>query len=150
MQQVGKGMNRVGEMRNAAFEAVIRQQERSPDKRSPGSVTDARFSDAIKDLAGLARESELLGISPPKTDHAPASLGEVIKIVLQRKTAARQKLIPAEGSPGSGVTDPQIQQATGRPSSDKRTGSTSRRFASVRLNLGMLPVASRPEAERDL
>jgi hypothetical protein len=70
------------------------------------------LSDAIKDLAGLARESELLGISRPKTDHAPASLGEVIKIVLQRKTAARQKLIPAEGSPGSGVTDPQIQQAT--------------------------------------
>jgi hypothetical protein len=112
MQQVGKAMNRVGEMRNAAFEAVIRQQERSPGQTISWLGHGCALSDAIKDLVGPARESELLGISPPKTDHAPASLGEVIKIVLQRKTAARQKLIPAEGSPGSGVTDPQIQQAT--------------------------------------
>jgi hypothetical protein len=173
MQQVGKAVDRVAEMRTAAFEDALRQEERVPgsvseqklkdhiqkglsgerqrqllgvanetgpskamelvgraigivadrkadavqnlldqDKRSPGSVTDTRFSQAIGDLLGMVRETELLGISRPKTNDALASIAEVMKVVVQRKTEARQKLIQQRNLAGSGVTDQQIQQAT--------------------------------------
>jgi hypothetical protein len=52
-------------------------------------------------------------------------------------------LIPAEGSRKRRHRSAD-SAGNRRPSSDKRTGSTSRRFASVRLNLGVLPVASDP------
>jgi hypothetical protein len=82
------------------------------DKKAPGSVTESRFSAAMRDLLGMVREVQLLGISRPKTDSALASVGEVMKVVIQRKSDARLKLMQQKDNPGSGVTDQQIQQAT--------------------------------------
>jgi hypothetical protein len=79
------------------------------DKKAPGSVNESRFSAATR---GMVREVQLLGISRPKTDSALASVGGVMKVVIQRKSDARLKLMQQEDDPGSGVTDQQIQQAT--------------------------------------
>jgi hypothetical protein len=81
------------------------------DKQSPGSVTDSQFSGAIKDLLGIVREVQLLGASSRKTDSALANVGEVMKVVIQRKAESLRKLIHQKAS-GGGVTDDQIQQAT--------------------------------------
>jgi hypothetical protein len=170
MKQVAQACNQVGEMKNAALEGIMRQEERAPgsisddkfkekitsvlgaerqrqllgsggssnalelagqavgmvadrkagavqdlldqDKKAPGSVTESRFSAAMRDLLGMVREVQLLGISRPKTDSALASVGEVMKVVIQRKSDARLKLMQQKDNPGSGVTDQQIQQAT--------------------------------------
>jgi hypothetical protein len=84
----------------------------SKDKQSPGSVTDSQFSGAIKDLLGMVREVQLLGASSTKTNSALANVGEVMKVVIQRKAESLRKLIQQKAIPGSGVTDDQIQQAT--------------------------------------
>jgi hypothetical protein len=76
------------------------------DKKAPGSVNESRFSAATRDLLGIVWEVQLLGISRPKTDSALASVDEVMKFVIQRKSDARNKLMQQ-----SGVTDQQIQQA---------------------------------------
>jgi hypothetical protein len=157
-EQVSKAVARVGEMRNAAFDAVIQQEERSPgsvsdekfkeqlqnvlsaerqrqllgsssdsdsdrapsrameltgkaigivadrkadamrnlldqDKRSHGSVTEEQFRKAIQGLLASVRESELLGISRPKTENALDTVGQVLRVMIQRKTEARLKLL---------------------------------------------------------
>lgn len=170
LKQVAQASNQIGDMRNAALEGIMQQEERAPgsvtddkfkekitavlgaerqrqllgaggsskalelvgeavgvvadrkadavqdlleqDKKAPGSVTETRFSGAIRDLLGMVRETQLLGISRPKTDAALASIAEVMKVVIQRKADARLKLLQQKDVPGSGVTDQQIQQAT--------------------------------------
>jgi hypothetical protein len=82
------------------------------DKQSPGSVTDSQFSGAVQDLLGMVREVQLLGASSAKTNSALANVGEVMKVVIQRKAESLRKLIQQKAIPGSGVTDDQIQQAT--------------------------------------
>jgi len=173
LEQVGKAIERVEDMRNAAFEADLNQEARSPgsvsddklkkgiqnvlagerdkqmlgvgsdkgppkamalaekaigivanrkgkalrnlldqERRSAGSVSDARFSSAIGELLGVRRECEMLGVSSPGSDDYMANVAEVIKISVQRKADAKRKLLQQKQIPGSGVTDQQIQKAT--------------------------------------
>lgn len=173
MKQVGEAAERIGDMRNDSFEALLAQEERSPgsvsdeqfkaqiksvlsaererkllggsddsatrskameltvkaigivgdrkadavqklieqNKVAPGSVSEAQFSTAIKDLLAIVRETQLLGVSRPKTDSALASVAEVMRILVKQKDEACRKLIEQKNSSG-GVTDQQIQQAT--------------------------------------
>jgi hypothetical protein len=172
LQDVGKAINRIGEMRNAEFDALLKKEERSPgsvtdqqlkdgtknvldaererqllgaadtggsskamdlvskalniygdrkadavrnllaqEKRAPGSVPDARLKTAISDLLGATRQSELLGTQGKKQDNEMSVVGEVIRVLLKRKTEDRDKLIRQKTS-GDDVSDQQIQQAT--------------------------------------
>lgn len=103
----GKAITIVADRKADAVQDLL-----AKDKQSPGSVTDSQFSGAIKDLLGIVREVQLLGASSAKTNSALASVGEVMKVVIQRKAESLRKLIQQKAIPGSGVTDDQIQQAT--------------------------------------
>jgi hypothetical protein len=107
LELVGEAVGVVADRKADAVQDLLDQ-----DKRAPGSVTETRFSGAIRDLLGMVREAQLLGISRPKTDSALASVGEVMKVVVERKADARSQLIQQKDAPGSGVTDQHIQQAT--------------------------------------
>jgi hypothetical protein len=103
----GKAITIVADRKADAVQDLL-----SKDKQSPGSVTDSQFSGAVKDLLGMVREVQLLGASSSKTDSALANVGEVMKVVIQRKADALRKLIQQKDVAGSGVTDDQIQKAT--------------------------------------
>jgi hypothetical protein len=172
LQDVGKAINRIGEMRNATFDTLLKREELNPgsvtdqqlkdgvknvldaererqllgasgtsgsskgmdlvvkamniygdrksdaiknllaqEKRSPGSVPDARMKTAILDVLGATRQSELLGIQGRKSDNAMSVVSDVIRVLLKRKIEDRDKLMMQKDA-GGDVSDQQIQQAT--------------------------------------
>ena len=82
------------------------------DKRSTGSVTDAQFQTAIQDFVAISRQSQLMGISPPKLEDPMATVAQVLRVMIQRKTESRLKLVQQKAASGGGVTEDQIQKAT--------------------------------------
>jgi hypothetical protein len=169
MKEVMRAVDRVGDMRNAEFEAALQQEERSPgsilddklkklaertmsgesqrqkmgsgssiamklveqaivvsadrkadavqslldqDKRSSGSVTDAQFQTAIQDFVAISRQSQLMGISRPKLEDPMATVAQVLKVMIQRKTEASLKLVHQKAASVGDVTDEQIKKAT--------------------------------------
>jgi hypothetical protein len=107
LDNVVQAIGIIGDREADAVQNLINQ-----DKRSPGSVPDSEFTKAITDLIGVARETQLLGISRPKTDNAMASVVQVMRILVRHKTDALRKLNDQKNVAGSEVTDEQIQQAT--------------------------------------
>ena len=56
MKQVAQACNQVGEMKNAALEEIMQQEE-----RAPGSVSDDKFKEKITSVLGAERQRQLLG-----------------------------------------------------------------------------------------
>lgn len=107
MQLVSRGLGIAARNKSNAVRTLLDQE-----KRSAGSVPEARLSTAISELLGTVKQCQILGISGPGVDDAMPMVGEAVQVWVKRKADARRKLLQQKQIPGSVVTDQQIQRAT--------------------------------------
>lgn len=83
-------------------------------KRSKGTsstVSDKELSDAAKELFGMVRSLELMGISREKAATAMSDLNDALLGLVTRKTQIRNELVKRRDIPNSGVTDADVDRA---------------------------------------
>ena len=78
------------------------------EERSPGSVKKQQFIRMLQTIEGDGRQKELMGLAK-ESSLAPAI--KVIKVFIKTKDAAVRRLMRKQETPGSGITQAQIDQA---------------------------------------
>ena len=98
-------LNLVADRRVATLKGVIAQE-----KASPGSVPDEQFARLIQGVLGDGRQKLLMGISEAGGTGMDV-VTDVMKILLERRRSTVSNLFKKQSSPGSGVTNAQVNQA---------------------------------------
>jgi hypothetical protein len=101
-------LNLVADRRVATLKSLIAQE-----KRSPGSVSEPQMVKLVQAVIGDERQKELLGI-PGASGSGMAPVIDVMKLFLEKRRAAVTALFKIQSTPGSGVTDEQVNQAIAR------------------------------------